>query len=134
MSFQFRLHSVLKLRQQQRDVERQSVALAKLVHAENVAKQSELTSIRRAAIDELRVCNDGDAWKADWVASRQRHAEQLQEALVLAEAAVAEAESQLQWKLKRLVASNQAVRVLEQLCERQYSEFQKRVCHQNLIA
>ena len=125
MPFQFRLESVLKLRQLERERQRQSVTFARLRHAEFAAKRDAITEARLAVIDELRQMNRDDAWIVDQVHLRQNHIEILNRDLLNAETDVARAESNLAECLKRLIAADQAACVLERLAELQRAEFHK---------
>jgi len=124
MAFHFRLQTVLKVRQRERDLQQQSVARARACHAKCVADRELIASDRTIVMDELRRFNEGETWTLDQVLHRQRHAEQLGQALELAEVTVVESSSQLQNSLERLVIANQSVQALERLAERQFAEYQ----------
>jgi len=126
MSFHFRLQTVLKVRQRERDVQQQLVAKARTVHAKCIADRNLLASHRETVIGELRSLNEQEAWSLDQVLHRQRHAEQLGHALAIAEATVVDASFQLESGIERLVIADQSVRALERLAERQFAEYQDR--------
>ncbi len=125
MMFQFRLESVLKLRQYERERQRQSVVLARERHAEFAAKRDAISQSRLAVIKELRQMNRDDVWVVDQVNLRQNHIEILNQGLLNAEADVVRAESQLAECLKRLISADQAACALERLAELQRTEFHK---------
>ena len=125
MQFQFRLESVLKLRQHERERQRQSVTLARQKHAEYTAKRDDITQSRLAVIKELRQMNRDDVWVVDQVNLRQNHIEILNQDLLNVEADIARADSHLAECLKRLISADQAACALERLAELQRAEFHK---------
>ena len=126
MPFQFRLESVLKLRQHQREQERQSVVLSRERHAEFAAKSDAIRQKRLAVINELRQMTQDDVWVVDQVHLRQNHLEILNQDLLNAEADIARAESHLAECLNRLIAADQAACALERLAELQRAEFSRK--------
>jgi flagellar export protein FliJ len=124
MSFQFRLQAILRVRQHERDVYQQAAQTARQCHADRITEQANQQEDRTSVLNELRNFNEGHSWDIDQVAERQRHAEQLRQSLVMADVAIAEAKSHLQTCLNRLVAADQAVKVLERLMDRQFAEHQ----------
>ncbi len=124
MSFQFRLQSVLKLRQHERDVQRQLFAAASDLRTAKIAERNWLMEDRIAVLNELRSMNDDHSWPVAQVVHRQRHAEQLLRELAIAEADVVEADAQLEICLNRLILADRAVRGLERLEERQLADYQ----------
>jgi flagellar export protein FliJ len=125
MTFQFRLESVLKLRQHERERQRQSVTLARQRHAEFTAKRDDITQARLAVIKELRQMNRDDVWAVEQIHLRQNHVEILNQDLLDAESDVVRAESDLAECLKRLISADQAASALERLAELQRAEFLK---------
>lgn len=115
----------MKLREHERDLQQQRVAAARIWHAELIAERDELANQRASVLAELRAMNEGTSLSVTQVIHRQRHAEQLGKALVVAETAVVEATSQVKSNLNRLILADQAVRGLELLAERQLAEYQK---------
>ena len=149
MTFQFRLSTVLKVREYERNLHRQSVSMARETHSQCLADCHCIASERTALLAELRELNDGDSmpegwrvigggWRAelrepndgkslplDKIALRQRHAEQLRLQLEMAEIAADDAARNLERCLKSLILANRSVQVLEHLAERQLAEFAK---------
>ena len=125
MMFQFRLESVLKLRQLERERERQTVARARCRHAEATEKKEALGQARLEVVSELRRMNLGEVWFIDQIQSRQSHIEILDQELLKADAEVARMELHLAECLKRLISADQAACALERLAELQRAEFHK---------
>ena len=126
MLFQFRLESVLKLRQREREHERQSAAFARKRHAEFIARRDTIVQKRLSVISELRQMTCAEVWVSDHVQRRQSHIEILNQDLLRAEVDVAIAETQLAECLKRLISADQAARALERLAELQSAEFRRK--------
>ena len=126
MTFQFRLESVLKLRQHERERERQSVTLARNIHVESSAKRDGITQRRLAVISELRQMNRDNVWVVDQIQLRQNHIEILNQDLFNAEADLAKAESHLAECLQRLISADKAASALERLAEIQRAEFHQK--------
>ena|SRR5665213_1261913 len=124
VTFKFRLSTVLKVREHERNVHRQAVAIARADYTQQSLERDRIAAVRAVILDELREINNGDGWQVDKVTHRQRHAEQLSRELELADAAVSQAAQHLERSLKSLVLSNQSVQVLEGLAERQLAEFE----------
>ena len=125
MTFQFRLSTVLKVREYERNLHRQSVSMARETHSQCLADCHCIASERTALLAELRELNDGDSLPIDKIANRRRHAEQLSHQLELAEIAADDAARNLERCLKSLILANRSVQVLEHLAERQLAEFAK---------
>ena len=125
MTFHFRLESVLKLRQHERERERQIVAQARRRHGEVTSKKEAIAQARFEVISELRQMKLDDIWVVDQIQSRQCHIEILNQELRRAEADIASAELLLAECLKRLISADQAACSLERLAELQRTEFHR---------
>jgi flagellar export protein FliJ len=125
MVFQFRLQAVLRVRQHERETQRQAVAAARACEAEQTAARDLLVDERADVIRELRQINDGEGWTIGQVIDRRRHAEQLGQLLSQAGLTIVAARSRVASSLQHLIAADQSVKVLERLAERQRIEFQQ---------
>ena len=124
MRFQFRLRSVLELRQRERDRKQQSVADARARLAKQITERDRLHDLRSAVIEDLRVMKSGGPWHVDQTILLQHHADHLGAEFALAEAAIIKGQADLETSLTLLVAANRSVRALEKLAERQFAEHQ----------
>lgn len=124
--FQFTLQALLRIRNQERDLQRQSTADVQVAHDRSVAERDELIFARNQVLKELRGMNEGQAWEATQVLKRQQHAEQLGIAIALADATVSRAAKALQESVGRLIVADQSVRALEQLKDRKQIEYRLR--------
>jgi flagellar biosynthesis chaperone FliJ len=122
--FRFRLESLQKYRENERDLCRQSLAQALAVEAELAEQHADVEREREATLAELRDLNDGDKLVIDRAAARRYHAGQLayrlrQLDLQRQQAAVLVAQCR-----QVLVQADQGVKVLEKLSEKQQMEFE----------
>jgi flagellar export protein FliJ len=124
MTIQFRLQSILKLRQYKRELERLSVASARKNHAELLAKRDDISQKRHELICELRQMNQNEVWIVDQIGSRQRHIEILNQQLLIANTMIEKAESNVAECLARLISADQAATALERLANRNFADFQ----------
>lgn len=124
--FQFTLQSLLRIRQQERDLQRQSTADFRRSHDRYVAERDELIFARNQVLNELRRMNQGPALEATQVLQRHQHAEQLGIAISLADKSVSRAANALEESIGRLIIADQSVRALEQLKDRKQVEFRTR--------
>ena len=126
MAFQFRLQSVLKVRQQDRDLQRQTVMTARRVVADAFSKRDQLAKARDAVINDIRSLNAGEEWDQQKIAQARRYADDLAFAISEAEADIAMATSKLDASIRGLVLADQAAQSLERLAESQIAEFRGR--------
>ena len=124
MAFQFRLRTVLKVRQLERDQQRQVVSNARACLTKVVADRDRLVDGRMIVIDELRRLNDSEVWDINHVLDRQRHTAQLGQALAATEFTLTKAKTQLEAAITRLVEADQLVKALERISERQLAEYE----------
>lgn len=122
--FRFRLESLQKFRENQRDLRRQALAQALAAEASLVEQQVEVERERESTLAELRAFNDGDRLSIDRAAARRYHAGQLayrlrQLDLQRQQAAIVVAQCR-----QLLVQADQGVKVLEKLSEKQQAEFE----------
>lgn len=122
--FRFRLESLQKFRENQRDLCRQSLAQALAAEASLVEQHLEVERERASTLAELREFNDGDKLVIDRAAARRYHAGQLayrlrQLDLQRQQAAIVVAQCR-----QLLVQADQGVKVLEKLSEKQQAEFE----------
>ncbi len=124
MTFQFRLQAVLTIRRRERDLLKPYLAIASESYAICVAERDSLVKQRSSVTSEIRRNNDETQWSLDQIIDRQRHSDQLGEAVANADVAVEVAAARLEDCRKQLIAADQSVRILEKLSERQFAEFQ----------
>ena len=127
MAFQHRMQAILRIRQNERDLQQQSVVAARDCHALLVAEQGRLAKDRVAILKTLRRLNDGEGLDVGQVLNLRRHAEQLVQELAISQANIVKAEADLRSCLAHLVVASQSVRVLERLVERQTAEHEASV-------
>ena len=122
MAMEFRLQSVLKIRQQARDLLQKAVLTRRADHAKALQDRDALGKLRATIIDELRCLNENPDWDVAAVSQRQQYAEDLADALIKADLAIDFAFNELDSSLQKLVSADQAVRALELLKEKQIAE------------
>lgn len=122
MAMEFRLQSVLKIRQQARDLLQQAVLTRRADHAKALQNRDSLAKLRSTIIDELRCLNENPDWDVAAVSQRQQYAEELTDALFKADLAIDIALTELDSFLQKLVSADQAVKSLELLNEKQIAE------------
>ena len=118
MSVPFRFDTVLKIRETERDVKRQALALEQAREAAVRAEHNRLVEERRLALDELRTLQATNGWTAEQATARQQYAEQLATELVTAEAVLNESVVQSTRQRQELLEAEAAVKALEKLAER----------------
>jgi flagellar FliJ protein len=121
----FRLDTVLRIRETERDVCRLALAEAQRSEAELLASHQRTSSERTEALDELRTMHEGEAWSADRVASRQQYAERLAAKLKGIECEMAVIGELLTHRRNALLEADTAVKALEKLAGRHVAEEQR---------
>lgn len=122
-AFQFRLASLQKYRESQRDVCRQALAQALAHEAEFASEKSRFEAEREGLLEEMRSINDGQQLSINQAAVRRYHAGQLARQIVQIEQLRQQAEEVVLKCRQGLVLADQAVKVLEKLSERQLEEY-----------
>lgn len=122
--FRFRLESLQKFRENQRDLCRQSLAQALAAEASLVEQQVEVEQERESTLAELREFNDGDKLVIDRAAARRYHAGQLAYRLRQLDQQRQQAAIVVAQCRQLLVQADQGVKVLEKLSEKQQVEFE----------
>jgi flagellar export protein FliJ len=118
----FRLETVLRLRQQIRDVQQQVFAAAQGAYSQKVGERNRLQESRSAVIAELRELNESAAWDLEKVSQRSRYADDLAQQAAAAEAAVAVAAILVDSSRQTLLAADQSAKSLERLADRQHQD------------
>jgi flagellar export protein FliJ len=118
----FRLESVLRLRQQIRQVQQQAFSAAQEAYCQTVAERNQLRESRSAVIAELRELNQDDQWDLEKVSQRSRYADELAQQAETSDAAVAAASILVDSSRQTLVAADQSAKSLERLADRHHWE------------
>ncbi len=118
----FRLESVLRLRQQIRQVQQQAFSAAQEAYCQTVAERIQLRESRSAVIAELRELNQGAQWDLEKVSQRSRYADELAQQAETSDAAVAAASILVDSSRQTLVAADQSAKSLERLADRHHRE------------
>lgn len=122
MPVPFRFDTVLRLRETERDVKGQALALGQAREATLRAERDRLAEERLHALDELRTLQATDGWTAEQALARRQQAQHLARELALAEAALSEAFGQSALQRLELLEADTAVKALEKLAERHHSD------------
>lgn len=125
MGFQFRLKSILMLRQRERDLQEQFVAKCQTDLEKCIVKRNELSDAKQAVYEQIRLINESAVCDVLQMIHRQRYSDQLANELVLAEAEIHRAETDLEKCRRELLTAIQSVRALEKLSERRFVEYQQ---------
>lgn len=125
MGFQFRLQSVLNLRQQSRDLKRQEVIEQREAYANAVSIRDSREGDRASVLKNLKSLQSDEIWDVAAITQCLRYAETLADELIKADQTVSELLSQLNFSLQTLISADQSVRALELLAEKQQAEFQR---------
>jgi flagellar biosynthesis chaperone FliJ len=125
--FRFRLESLQKFRENQRDLCRQALAQALAAEAALAEQHADVEREREATLAELRAFNDEDKLSIDRAAARRYHAGQLAYRLRQLELQRQQAALVVTQCRQLLVQADQGVKVLEKLSEKQQAEFEAEV-------
>ncbi len=125
MPVPFRFDTVLRLRETERDVKRQALALGQAREAMLRAERDRIEEERLLALDDLRMLQATHGWTAEQALARQHHAKQLARELAIAEVALSEALAQLALQRLELLEADTAVKALEKLADRHHSDQMK---------
>ena len=128
----FRLESVLRLRQQIRQIQQQAFSAAQETFCQTVAERNQLRESRSAVIAELRELNEHAEWDLEKVAQRSRYADELAHQVEMSEAAVAVASSLIHSSRQTLVAADQSAKSLERLADRHHRQEFARIQQQEV--
>lgn len=122
--FRFRLESLQKFRENQRDLCRQALAQALAREVQLVEQRAEVERERDATLAELRALNEGDRLSIDRAAARRYHAGQLTYRIREVELKRQQAAAVVAQCRQALMQADQGVKVLEKLSEKQQAEFE----------
>ena len=122
--FRFRLESLQKFRENQRDLCRQALAQALAREAELSLQQADVERERETTLAELRAINDGDKLAIDRATARRYHAGQLSYRLRQLDQQRQQLAGVVAQCRQLLVQADQGVKVLEKLCGKQRVEFE----------
>lgn len=125
--FRFRLESLQKFRENQRDLCRQALAQALAAEATLAEQHADVEREREATLAELRAFNDEDKLSIDRAAARRYHAGQLAYRLRQLDLQRQQAALVVTQCRQLLVQADQGVKVLEKLSEKQQAEFEAEV-------
>lgn len=121
--FRFRLDSVLKLREQARDLRRQQLATALGAERAVQEQRRQIESLRELQLSELRSIVTPGEVDVDRAAARRFHAGSLTLDLLRCDQKLRQLQAQTAECRQRLVLADQEVRVLEKLRETQLQEW-----------
>lgn len=119
MKFHFRLQSLLTYREHLRDLARAKLAEVLAEDAELVRKKEAALAARGEILDQLQALQQLPRLDVDQMAARRYHAGQLTVEAVLLQQSRDELAVQVAECRQELVKADQAVKVLEQLAEKQ---------------
>ena len=122
MSVPFRFDTVLRIRETERDVKRQALALAQTRAATLRTERGRIADERLHSLDDLRTLQAASDWTAEQALTRQQHARHLARELAIAEAALSEAIAQLALQRLELLEADTAVKALEKLADRHHTD------------
>ena len=121
--FQFRLASLLTLRENERDLRRQILGTALRQAEELHARRLELENQRELQLEELRRIGQPGELRVDGAAARRVYAGQLVAWIMEVERQRTLVASQVELCRQALVRADQQVKVLENLRDRQTGEY-----------
>ena len=122
MSVPFRFDTVLRIRETERDVKRQALALAQTREATLRTERDRIADERLHALDGLRTLQAANGWTAEQALTRQQQAKHLARELAIAEAALSEVIAQSALQRLELLEADSAVKALEKLADRHHSD------------
>ena len=122
MSVPFRFDTVLRIRETEREVKRQALALGQAREATLRAVRDRIADERLHALDDLRTLQASAGWNAEQAVARQHHAERLARELATADASLNEAAAQSALQRQELLEADTAVKSLEKLADRHRSD------------
>lgn len=125
--FRFRLESLQKYRENQRDLCRQALAQALAREAELAGQRADVEREREATLSELRALNESGTLPINRAAARRYHAGQLTYRIRQLELQRQQASALVVRCRELLVQADQGVKVLEKLSEKQFAEYEAEV-------
>jgi flagellar export protein FliJ len=122
MAFPHRFESMRQIRKKENDLQQQAVRLARERYACLVAERDRLAAHRATLLIGLREITTAESIDVVQVLNLQRHAEQVATELRGLDSAIVEAVARMDACLDELLSTNQSLRVLERLIDRQEAE------------